>query len=263
METGTKYALILFVATAVLVWRVVVFTQGPTGLLLPFGIMGLVFWGCGLRVFLAKREHHLFFLYCIFTALHWGGIIQGPNDRWENVYLLIYLVLGAMLAESLFLHFILKYPRPWPIAAKKMTLAVLYGPVLLAGCLAVAVLAAPATMTRSLLNVFWIFKVAQSDLFALASIVVIVTRYTRVRKNGPEWIMFLWTVVGVAPYLTALLVENLFAGVSLPAGMGSEETPLFFVVMPLAYAYAILRDPHERELGSDRSKNPGPGVVSA
>ena len=147
-----------------------------------------------------------------------------------------------MLGISALLHFTLLFPQPWKVASHRATPWFLYLPVALGAVAGVAAVLAPSNSV--FLSLFLVLETLQVNLYDLLGLGVLAIRFgranSRERRAYGIGVMLWGSVLGVLPYILALIAEA--AGLSLPGGLGSEPYVMFFILSPLAFAYAIVRN---------------------
>lgn len=247
---------LLALSGAVLLWRLAALvdlenspllpeepTDGEVALVVVRGLLGLLFLACG-WVVLAKRRHEpagLFALYAFLSALHWGGPVYAASDTAQMAIWLGYFTVGAMLAQSAFVHFTLVFPEPWSWGTRHATRFVIYLPVVLAAVAAVlAVITVPDPAADVWYQRYFLVESLQTNLFAAAGLVFLVVRVVRARaQDGPREVtgpLAVGAWLAVVPWALALAAES--RGVAVPGG--SDAYTLCFVVIPLAATWALL-----------------------
>ena len=177
-----------------------------------------------------------------FAAIHWGGPVAVGDNQLQLAIWLVYFTVSVMLTESAFLHFTLVFPEPWSWGPRHATRFVIYLPVVLGMVAAFMVLAtAPDPVSDGWQGKFFILETLQSNLFALAGLVVLAIRCFRARPaDGPRSItgpMAVAAWAAVLPWTAVMALES--RGVAVPGG--SDVYTLFFVITPLVFTWAILR----------------------
>ena len=244
-------------AAVALVWRVVVLanpgaspllgdepTRGDLNLLVARSLMGLVYLACGALILVKTRNRRsaLFALSAICAAIHWGGPVAIGDNQLQLAIWLVYFTVSVMLTESAFLHFTLVFPEPWSWGPRHATRFVSYLPVVLGMVAAFMVLAtAPDPVSDGWQGKFFILETLQSNLFALAGLVVLAIRCFRARPaDGPRSITGPMAVAAWAAVLPWTAVMSL-ASRAVAVPRGSDVYTLFFVITPLVFTWAILR----------------------
>ena len=217
-------------------------TQADLNLLIARNVMGLIFLGCGLLVLhkTNRMRAAVFALYAISASVHWGGVFALP-DGWQMWAVYGYFIVGAILAESAFLHFSLVFPEPWNWGTKNSVRLAIYFPVALGIVAAIMGLVSdPETSGSGWFDKFMILETFQSYGFAAAGLIIFTVRFFRATPwDGPRNVTGLLMISGwlsVLPWLIAMGIEA--AGQAVPGG--SDVYTLAFVILPICYAYAVL-----------------------
>ena len=206
--------------------------------------MGLVFLSCGWFAFL--RVGHgaswLFALYGLAEFVHWGGYPSPGSESLQNAVWTV-LFLSTMCAASLFLHFTLVFPEPWPSASSRKIRVALYGPPVVGLLLGLAMMVRLAE--QALLIAFALLQNLQAYLYTIIALIVVIVRLRRMSslERGSSGLrLLLWTyLAATVPYLTVMIVEAAAPTVSIPGG-GSFPYTLLFTLIPLSVATAIIRN---------------------
>ena len=235
-------------AAAALAWRVWVGVgqlSDPTPLPLALVGVGLTYLVCGLAVVgrapLAATS--LFAVHCFSQALHWGGPIRAGSTTVDMLLLFVYFVI-SMLGTSAVLHFTLLYPGPLKLARNRATALVLYGPVALAAAIAVVWLGMPADSAgkESVRDVFFIVEAVQVNLYFLAALASLAIRFVKTekeeRKRAGLGVMLAWGLASILPYAVSVTLP-------LPEEIPTQWFTVFFALMPIAFAWVIVRGHRE------------------
>ena len=239
MGTRTAVAGGVWVSILVTIWSVVALATTSRSLdtdplvdRLVLGVMGFAFLLVGVVVYRHARTSFafLFWLYCAFSCMHWGGLIGLGETHLEAVLLVVYVLFASALAQSLFLHLAVSFPER-PRCGWLFLLGV-YLPVLLGvALLGVAVVGALSTAQVSAVvgasvlysvlgGVVWIYKLASCGRFSFKQRSVLVTAL----------------VLGWLPHV----VVNA-SGVALGTYSVAAFLPLIAIPLALGWAIAALR----------------------
>ncbi len=215
------------------------------------GVIGVIFVLVGLRAVWSFNvpATRLFALYAAFAGLHWGGPLQLSSGQLQTGLDLAYVLLSGILAQSLLLHFTFTYPDA-ESRARTARLA-LYGPVLLALAVALALLAAPqaSPAREALKGAFLAIYLLQTNLYAGLAALTVATSFRRAsprerRRSGLGVLLLALAGPGLL-YLAVEAIEAVEPGAIDPAGLGTEPFHLFFVLTPLGIAHAVSRRPRD------------------
>lgn len=144
---------------------------------LILGVMGFLFLAIGMAVFLRNRREpvFLFWLYCAFSCMHWGGVIGDGAGRAGLVLVAAYALFASAIPQSLFVHLATSFPNHRIVKWRYLT--VIYAPVILGALmLTLAIFGAvslemiyvviSASVLYSVIGgMFWIYKIATTTYF--------------------------------------------------------------------------------------------------
>ncbi len=226
---------ILAAAAGVIFWRVVAywspspFIATPDSLRLPFALLGLLFLACGVWTWLLQpdRFSHVFLVYSMGTAVHWGGAI-GTSHRGPDLTLFfLYLGLSAVGSAAL-LHLACIYPRSGSLA--RGWLAAFYAPAAAALMLAGPAGRAPEAVIGAAVGGVLI----ATEVLAIGAGVIflwrLLTSDALTRRSARLTLIFLGLA---APFLVTLMA----AGGFLPGE--PEAWNLVLGVIPICLALAL------------------------
>ncbi len=215
-------------------------SEPDAGMQLALGVMGLGFLICGLIAVSRVRTvpSHLFALYCLGQAIHWGGPPEVASQNLQVAIWLAYFVI-SMLGISAILHFTLLFPNRWPLADRRFTPLFLYGPVALAALLAVLRMVLTGPRGDGLQSAFFALEMLQINLYGLMASVVIAIRFaraSRTERRAGLGAMLAGVLLGQLPYLTASILAPDIA----------QPLTFFFLLIPIAVTQAILQTERRR-----------------
>lgn len=192
---------------------------------LVLGGMGFVFLAIGVAIYsrVPKVTVFLFWLYCAFSCMHWGGVIGDGTTHFGLVLLATYVLFASACPQSIFLHLAISYPKQ--ATSNRQYLTLIYAPVILGFVLlgfaianavsfeAILLLVSVSVIYSVLGGIVWIYKFTVGVNFPLA------TRATLVLTFLAGWLPHIGMNAGLYD-LGAYEVIALLPITAIPLAMG-------------------------------------------
>lgn len=206
-------------------------------------LTGLAFLVFGLWPFAkgVDRTTSLLALVSISFALLWIGPPYFSSYALRTAVGVLFLPV-LLLGFAALLHFVMSFPKDNPWLAKANAMKILYGPpMLLAAYIILLTLLQPdSTDTLNTVNsiIFGVFFLGYFGLTVFHMVKTYVRSDSEERSASGLNVMAIGVVLALLPLVISIAVNIVAPQVILP---GSDYFGVTFVLMPLAFAYAVLK----------------------